>query len=102
MDKTRAYRVGVDGYVADVLDDMPRDSIVEVVQARVMVLGYKYGDKIYMPRTTPAVGTPVYLADTSMVSEFVRVDPKRALCIGRLSLRSNVPYCIDMNGLRST
>ncbi|ADY01657.1 putative ATPase [Vulcanisaeta moutnovskia 768-28] len=94
------YRIGVDGYVADVLEDMPRDSIVEVVQARVMVLGYKYGDKIYMPRTTPAVGTPVYLADTSMVSEFVKVDPKRALCIGRLSLRSDVPYCIDMNGLR--
>ncbi|ADN50026.1 ATP-binding protein [Vulcanisaeta distributa] len=94
------YRVGVDGYVADVLDDMPRDSIVEVVQARVMVLGYKYGDRIYMPRTTPAVGTPVYLADTGMVSEFVRVDPDRALCIGRLSLRSEVPYCIDMNGLR--
>ncbi|WP_188603066.1 ATP-binding protein [Vulcanisaeta souniana] len=94
------YRIGADGYVADVLEDMPRDSIVEVVQARVMVLGYKYGDRIYMPRTTPAVGTPVYLADTGMVSEFVNVDPERALCIGRLSLRSTVPYCIDMNGLR--
>ncbi len=94
------YRIGVDGYVADVLEDMPRDSIVEVVQARVMVLGYRYGDKIYMPRTTPAVGTPVYLADASMVGEFVNVEPERALCIGRLSLRSTVPYCIDMNGLR--
>ena len=94
------YRIGADGYVADVLEDMPRDSIVEVVQARVMVLGYKYEGKIYMPRTTPAVGTPVYLADTNMVSEFVRTDPERALCIGRLSLRSDVPYCIDMNGLR--
>lgn len=82
---------------------MPRDSIVEVVQARVMVLGYKYGDRIYMPRTTPAVGTPpVYLADTGMVSEFVNVDPERALCIGRLSLRSTVPYCIDMNGSGGT
>ena len=98
--KREPYRVGVDGYVADVLEDMPRDSIVEVVQARVMVLGYKYGDKIYMPRTTPAVGTPVYLADTNMVMDFVKVDPGRALCIGRLSLKSDVPYCIDMNGLR--
>ncbi|MGC8542642.1 MAG: ATP-binding protein [Vulcanisaeta sp.] len=94
------YRVGVDGYVADVLEDMPRDSIVEVVQARVMVLGYRYGDKIVMPRTAPAVGTPVYLADAKMVSDFVRVDPERALCIGKLLLRSDVPYCMDMNGLR--
>jgi hypothetical protein len=98
--KREPYRIGVDGYVADVLVDMPRESIVEVVQARVMVLGYKYGDRVYMPRSVPAVGTPVYLADAKMVSEFVGVDPERALCIGRLSARSDVPYCIDMNGLR--
>jgi len=98
--KREPYRIGADGYVADALADMPRESIIEVVQARVMVLGYKYGGRIYMPRSVPSVGTPVYLADARMVSEFVRVEPERALCIGRLLLRSDVPYCVDMNGLR--
>ncbi|MFB6469615.1 MAG: ATP-binding protein, partial [Vulcanisaeta sp. AZ3] len=94
------YGFGSDGYVADVFKDIPTGSIVEVMQAMVMILGYRYGGKILMPKSTPPVGTPVYLADASMVSEFVRVDPERALCIGKLFLKSDVPYCIDMNGLR--
>ncbi|WP_069806929.1 ATP-binding protein [Vulcanisaeta thermophila] len=94
------YRVGTDGYVPEVLEGIPSESLVEVVQGRVLVLGYKLGDKIIMPRTAPPIGTPVYLADESMVREFIKVPEERALCIGSLATRSGVPFCIDMNGLR--
>ncbi len=97
--KREPYRVGSDGYIADIFGDVPRDSIVEVIQARVMILGYKYEGKIYMPRTTPSVGTPVYLASTDLIKEFLGVNAERALCIGKLATRYDVPFCLDMKGL---
>jgi len=94
------YRIGVDGYVADVLDMTPRESMVEVILAHIMVLGYRWGGRVNLPKATPPVGTPVRVASDKEVRELFAISEERSLCIGTLAIRRNIPLCIDMNGLR--
>ncbi len=98
--KREPYRLSTEAYVADVIESTPQDSLVEVIVGRVLILGYKYSNGILRPKTTPPVGTPVYLAGDRDVEELVRVPAERGLHIGTLVTRPSIPVSLDVYGLR--
>ncbi len=94
------YRISTEAYVADVIEFTPQDSLIEVIVGRVLVLGYRYNGTILRPKTTPPVGTPVYLASDKDIEELVKLPPDRGLHIGSLVTRPTIPVSLDVYGLR--
>ncbi|HID72966.1 TPA: DUF87 domain-containing protein, partial [Candidatus Micrarchaeota archaeon] len=82
-----------------VIKDVPDRGVQDLVVATARVLGYKHGDRIYYPRRPPQVGSWVYRAPDSMVSQFYSVPARRALRLGYLISRPSVPVYLDLAGL---
>lgn len=98
--KREPYRLNSESYIADIFSSMPKESLVEVITGRMVILGFKHNGTIRTPKSTPQIGTPVYLASDDLVREIIHVNKDRTLCIGHLIAKPSVEACIDVNGLR--
>ncbi len=73
---------------------------LDTPRAYAKVLGYKWRGRIYRPRSAPPVGSWVYRAPDSLLSEFYAVDESRRLHIGYLISRPSVPAYLDLEGVK--
>ena len=94
------YRLGTELYIADVLDIMPRESIVEISIAKVLILGYRIGNRVLYPKSIPQVGTPIYKANDNDIRNLISIDSRYGLHIGYLASKNSIPIYLDINGLR--
>jgi len=81
----------------EVMRDLDGRGVIEVMLARIRVIGYPWRGEIRSPRTAPRIGQPIYLARDEEVAEVVGVGE---LCIGHLSARPSVKACLNLGGVR--
>ncbi len=97
----RRYGIGISpSHPWDVIKDVPKVALSDLVVGIAHVLGYKYKGKIYYPRHAPTIGSWVYLAPDDLIREFYSIEPAKGLHIGYLITRPSVPVMLNMDGIR--
>ncbi len=84
----------------DVIKDVPRAALSDLIVGIAHVLGYKYKGKIYYPRHAATIGSWVYLAPDELIKEFYSIEPAKGLHVGYLITRPSVPVMLNMDGIR--
>ncbi len=99
------YRVGV-GLGKNVPYDVAKNlaasgvEVEEIHLAKARVLGYVWRGRLVTPRRPPRANTKVFRAPTELVKELYSVPEDRALHIGYLVARPEVPVYLDVEGLK--
>lgn len=82
-----------------VVEGISNEQTQDQILATARILGYKWKNKIYMPRHAPPANTWVYRAPDDMVREFYSVPEDKGLHIGYLISRPRVPVYLDVKGI---